>query len=310
MAVPLTACGTTDDAVSGDATTSGEKITVTDAGGSAVTIDGPAKRVVTLEWAQTEDVIALGVTPVGIADIKGFQVWDTAVDVPGDPVDVGLRAEPSIDSVADADPDLILGVEESIPADALAQMEKIAPVVLLKAADATAPLDRVRENFETTATLLGKQDAAAKVLDGLDDSIAGAKQQIAAASPAPYTFAYVYAEGSQVSFRMHADRSIPGAVAKELGLTNAFTGAGDDAWGLESYDLEALTKLPADTRFLYWADPKSDPVQDVLATNPLWSSLPFVQAGAIEEFGGGIWMYGGPKAMQQLVDAYVAVFAG
>ena len=311
LALTLSACGTTEDAAAETAAAgSGEKITVTDARGKEVTLDGPAKKVVTLEWAQTEDVIALGVDPVGIADIKGFQEWDTAVKVGGDPSDVGLRAEPSVEAVGALAPDLILGVEESIPDEALAQMEAIAPVVLVKAADATAPLDRVRQNFETTAKLLGKDQEAKKVLGDLDASLADGKAALADRETAPYVFSYIYGEGSQITFRMHADRSIPGAVAKQLGLTNAFTAPGDDAWGLQSYDVEALTTLPADTRFLYWSDDKTNPVDDVLPSNPVWTGLPFVKSGNLAEFGGGIWMYGGPKSMQQLVDAFVKEFAG
>lgn len=305
----MTACGTTDEAADEQSTSGGEPITVTDARGKEVTIQGPATRVVTLEWQQTEDVLALGVEPAGIADIKGFEAWDTAVEVSGDPVDVGLRAEPSAESIGKADPDLILGVEESIPEEALAQIEQIAPVVLLKSADANAPIEQVRENFQTTATLLGKTDEAKQILAELDETLADAKEQIAAADHAPYIFTYVYGEGNQVSFRIHATRSIPGAIAEQIGLQNAFTGPGDDAWGLETYDLEAMTTLPADTHLLYWADPESDPVQDLLATNPVWTGLPFVQAGKTTEFGHGIWMYGGPRSLQQLAEAYVKVFA-
>ncbi|MFG1491727.1 iron-siderophore ABC transporter substrate-binding protein, partial [Oceanospirillum sp. HFRX-1_2] len=32
----------------------------------------PATRVITLNWGATEEVLELGVTPVGIADIQGY----------------------------------------------------------------------------------------------------------------------------------------------------------------------------------------------------------------------------------------------
>lgn len=309
FALVLTGCGTTDDPVDEHSSTGGEQITVTDARGKEVSLDGPAERVVTLEWQQTEDVVALGLEPAGVADAEGFAAWDTAVTIPGDPVDVGLRAEPSLESVAKADPDLILGVLESIPEEALAQMEQIAPVVLLKSADASQPLELIKENFQTTAELVGKTDEAEKILGELDETIASGKEKIASAAAAPYAFAYVYGEGSQVSFKLHADGSIPGAIAKDLGLTNAFTGAGDAAWGLETYDLEAMTTLPADTHLLYWGSSQADPVKDILTTNPVWTSLPYVQSGAVTRFGDGIWMYGGPRSLQQVAEAFVKVFA-
>lgn len=308
-ALTLSACGTTDDAATDKKSSSGEKITVTDVRGKEVTINGPATRVVTLEWNQTEDVIALGVNPVGIADVKGFKVWDTAVKVKGDPVDVGKRNEPSQESVGKADPDLIIGSEESIPEDAIAAMEQIAPVVLLKGADANAPLERVRENFQTVAKLLGKDAEGEKILDELDQTLADSKTKIAAAKPLPYLFAYAYGEGSQVTFRVHAARSVPGAVAKEIGLTNAYAGPGDDAWGLESMDVEALTTLPADMEFLYWANSEEDPIKDMLPSNAVWTNLKFVKDGNVKPFGEGVWMYGGPRSLQQMAEAYVKALA-
>lgn len=154
------ACGTSEPAATESASGSAGQVSVTDGAGKTITLDQPATRVVTLEWGQTEDVVTLGVQPVGVADPKGYASWVTSAPLTGDPVDVGLRTEPSVESIAKADPDVIIGITESIPESALAQIEKIAPVVLLKGADATRPLDLMRENFTTIATLLGKTEQA------------------------------------------------------------------------------------------------------------------------------------------------------
>src|SRR4051794_29456841 len=131
----LAACGTTDaptpqqtGAQSTDTQSStqasggvaGQKISVTDSRGKTITLDKPATRVVVLEWGPTEDVLTLGVEPVGVADIKGFTSWVSAQKLTGDPIDVGMRSEPSLESIAKAAPDLILGTEGSVPDTALA----------------------------------------------------------------------------------------------------------------------------------------------------------------------------------------------
>ena len=83
--------------------------------------------------------------------------------------------------------------------------------------------------------------------------------------------------------------------------------AGDASWGLSSLDVEALTKLPADTAFWYWTtDTVADPVTPTLAKTAVWQRLPFVTAKRVEPIAGGVWLYGGPASMMQLVDAYVA----
>ena len=38
-------------------------------------LDKPAKKVVVLEWVYSEDLLALGVQPVGMADIKNYNKW-------------------------------------------------------------------------------------------------------------------------------------------------------------------------------------------------------------------------------------------
>ena len=148
LAAPvLAACGTTEAARTAAPTgsaTSGGSIRLTDSRGVTVTLAQPATKVVTLEWGPTEDVLALGVTPVAVADPTNFTAWNSAVTLPAGTPDVGLRTEPSLESIAKAEPDLILGVTGSIPEAAIAQVEKIAPVFLLQAADASRQIDLMR----------------------------------------------------------------------------------------------------------------------------------------------------------------------
>lgn len=309
LTVPiLAACGTTEAPRSaptpGASSPAAGAITATDSRGVRVTLPRAATKVVTLEWGPTEDVLALGVAPVAVADPKGFSSWVSSQTLPAGTADVGLRTEPSLESIAKAEPDLILGVTGSIPEQAIAQAEKIAPVFLLKAADASRPLDQMRENFTTTATLLGKTDAATPILSAFDAKLAQGKQRLAGVT-APYIFTYINVTGSTADLRMHSDRSLPGAVAKELGLKNAWAEPGDDAWGIGSIDLEGLTTFPADTRVLYWANSSTDPMT-ALKGNALWEGLPFVKDGHVVPAADRIWIYGGPTSLMQWVDDLVA----
>lgn len=216
----------------------------------------------------------------------------------------GTRTEPSVESVAAADPDLILGIVGSIPDGAMEQMEQIAPVVLLTGADAARPLDLMRSNITTTATLLGKRAEAEATLAELDAAIAAGRQAIEAAGKAdvPFAFSYIYQEGNGFSLRMHGPGSQPMALATELGLAPAWSEAGDPEWGLSTLDLEGLTGLPDDTLFTYWGNEGTDDPMQALAGNALWESLPFVQAGAVSEAANGIWVYGGPASSIQWVQ--------
>jgi iron complex transport system substrate-binding protein len=99
-------------------------------------------------------------------------------------------------------------------------------------------------------------------------------------------------------------------VNAELGLTDPWTLEGDEAYGLASTDVEGLTALPADTRFVYITnDTDGDPFADGLKDNAVWTSLPFVKAGDVHRLPDGIWMFGGTASMTQYVDALVSALS-
>src|SRR5690606_19007799 len=88
-------------------------ITIPHTLGQAV-LPGPALRVVALEWTYVENLLALGIQPEGVADIKGFNLW---VNVPAglcsDVGDVGMRGEPDFVPLAALQPDLIIDTQNT-----------------------------------------------------------------------------------------------------------------------------------------------------------------------------------------------------
>jgi ferric hydroxamate transport system substrate-binding protein len=308
----LAACGTTDAPADESTTTASGAgpVSITDDRGEKVELDAPAVKVVSLEWMQTEILASLGVTPVGAADVAGYTSWvGNSVPLPGDPEDVGTRGEPSVEAIASLEPDLIVGVTSSIPEGALDQFNRIAPVALFDGADAADPIGYVNDVTTAIGTLVGKDDEAAEVIDDANARIEENATAIADAGldGTPIVFASPYAEGANVTVRMHGPRSAFQAVALQMGLASATEDPGDDAYGLSYLDVEGLTALPAETRFLYWGnDDEEDTVTTVLADNPIWQSLPFVQQGHVYRAGVGIWAYGGPESLAAWSDDLVA----
>jgi iron complex transport system substrate-binding protein len=97
-----------------------------------------------------------------------------------------------------------------------------------------------------------------------------------------------------------------------VGLPNAWSSIKglkfDPAYGLGETDVEGLTKLGDDTAFWYIANKQDggDPYTSSLKKNRIWTSLPFVEEGAVHRLPDGIWMFGGPDSMMQLLDAVQA----
>lgn len=105
-ALALAACGTTEaPAQSSAPDAAGEAVTVTDARGEAVEIPAGVEDVVALEWVAVEHLQTVGITPVGVADVAGYEDWaGVGAPLEGEPADVGTRIEPSIDAIAGSRP--------------------------------------------------------------------------------------------------------------------------------------------------------------------------------------------------------------
>lgn len=307
-ALLLAACGTTEPAAD-DAKESTEAITLTDATGEKVELDGPAKKVVGTEWNVVEHLISLGVDPVGVADVKGYKTWNTAVPLKNEPKDIGTRGEPSMDTIASLGPDLIVATSDLQPA-AVEQLRKVAPVVTVKSADAADPVGRMLENLDLVAEATGTTERAATLKKDFDAKLAEGRKTLADAGldGAEIAFADGYVTSNQVSVRPYTSGSLIGGVNERLGLKNAWKQKGDEAYGLAATDVEGLTGLGA-AQFVYIGndnDPSSDPFGKELAGNSVWKSLPFVKSGDVHRLDDGIWMFGGTGSMEAYTDALVA----
>ncbi|GAA2272879.1 siderophore ABC transporter substrate-binding protein CdtB [Streptomyces atrovirens] len=306
----LAACGTTEPAADdAGAKESAQAITLTDATGAKVELDGPAKKVVGTEWNVVEHLVSLGVDPVGVADVKGYKTWDTAVPLKNEPKDIGTRGEPSMDTIASLKPDLIVATTDLQP-DAVKQLRKVAPVLEVKSADAADPIGQMLKNLDLIAEATGTTERAATLKKDFDAKLAEGQKALADAGldGAGIAFADGYVASNQVSVRPYTSGSLIGAVNERLGLKNAWKLKGDEAYGLASTDVEGLTDL-GEVHFAYIGnkdDASSDPFGKELADNSVWKSLPFVKSGDVHRLDDGIWMFGGTGSMEAYADALVA----
>ena len=307
----LAACGTTEPTVDAGteveaASTGGEAVTVTDERGE-VTLDAPAVDVVSLEWGLTENLLSLGVEPVGQADVAGYSTWATVLPLDEATQDVGFRGEPSLDAIAALDADLVVTTTD-LPEEVIAQIEETTPVLALRGSDGQDPLGYMRRTVELLGQVTGTQDRAAEALDELDAAVADGRAALeeAGVAGATVTMADGWDDNGVVSVRMFTPGSYLGGLLGELGLKNGWAGEGDPDYGLAATDVEGLTAL-GEGHFLYASNAaETDPFGESLAQNPVWQGLPPVRAGAVHRMPDGIWMFGGPASGAAFVDAVVA----
>jgi len=314
LSLLLSACGSVEEGATTTAAGSAEPetttatsgpITITDARGEELTLDAPASEVVGLEWGVIENLISLGVMPVGVADVEGYTAWVSAAQLDEGVVDVGLRGEPSIDALVALEPDLVVATTD-LPANIIEQIEGLVPVLVVRAAAAERPVDQMRDNIRLIAQAVGKEPEADALVERVDAAIAEGTQAMADAGleGQPFTLADAWMDGNNVSIRAFTAGSLMGAVAEEMGLVNAWDLEGDADYGLAITDVEGLTNL-GDVQFTYYTNAAEVDAIAELDGNPIWEGLPFVQNGNVHRLPDGIWMFGGPLSVEQFVDATV-----
>jgi ABC-type Fe3+-hydroxamate transport system substrate-binding protein len=310
----LAACGSTQPTAQaeGDEPAGGgetaQAISLTDAEGDVVELDGPAERVATLEWQQTEMVLTLGVDPVAVADPAGYTTWDSAETLPEGTEDVGTRGEVNLDALFQTDPDLVIA-EMGDPA--LEQLREYdVPVLVTQGADAADPVAQMKETFTLIAEALGKVDEAEAVLADFDQSVEDAKAAVEAAAPAVTGFVYAdaYVNGSTLAIRPFGQGSLVGELGETIGLTNAWVGEVDPAYGLGQTDVEGLSAA-GDVWFFYTGTEAST-WTSALEGNALWTNSAFVQNDRAVAFPESIWTFGGPRSAEQVLDGFVTSVGG
>ncbi|GAB3233638.1 siderophore ABC transporter substrate-binding protein CdtB [Glycomyces halotolerans] len=306
------ACGTTEEADGDDtaAEAAAGPVSVTDATGTVVELDAPATDIVTLEWAETEIAASLGVMPVGVADVAGYETWVGASMPLDDTVeDVGTRAEPSVDSIAQLAPDLI--ITEVRDETVIEQLREFATVLVTEGSSEDGNLERMERDLYLIAEMLGKTDEADALMADFEAKITEVKDAIAAAGTAdvPYLWVDGWEDGGTVAIRMFGPTSLVGNLATEVGLTNAWDGETDGQWGLGQNDLEGMAEYAeTDLRLVYNESDNSGLFAETLPENDLWSSLQFVQDGHTYKLTEGAWTFGGPASSEVLLDFFAEVY--
>ncbi len=331
LALTAAACGTTPESAAGPSATpvsqecaddttatSTGPVSLTDGAGRTVKLDKPAERVAVLEWQQTEDVLTLCLSPVAVADTKGFATYVSAETLPESVTDVGQRGEFDFDALFGADPDLIIVEAAGADDDIIARLEaRGVPVLVTVGADASGQIENMKRVFTMIAEATGRTERAEQVLGQFDQHLASAKEAVQGVelSTTDFLFFDGWIEGGNVVIRPYGKGALFTELGEQLGLTAAWTddinasygsGGVDPSYGLAQTDIEGLTAVGNATLF-YSADDTPDSYVAELGKSTIWTSLPAVQDGRAHAFPPGVWGAGGPRSNEQAIDAYVDI---
>ena len=280
-------------------------VTVSHDGGET-TLEQAPERIVALEWHLVEDLLVLGIQPTAIADVEGFKTWVTIDEELGEDVqDVGTRQEPSLEALAAAEPDLILGLDYRDIA-IYDQLNDIAPTILMSSYpqdEEVTPLENVRDRLRQEGWFLDRAEEADAAIAEMDDAIAAHAAAIedAGLSGTPFVITQAFTAENQPTFRIFSDQALVADAISATGLENVWTEDGGD-WGFTTNTIEAFIELPEDVYVFYIINDTDDIRETFLNDDPIWQSLPFVQEGRFLPLGGDTWTFGGTQSVERIVN--------
>jgi ferric hydroxamate transport system substrate-binding protein len=263
---------------------------------------GTPKRIVALEWKYAEDLLALGIQPLGVADIKGYNNWvNIAPKFAANVVDVGTRQAPNLELLTTLKPDLILAPSSRV-AQMYPRLAQIAPTLTFNAypQDGSSHLSEMVSTFRTIGAVTGRSSVGEAILSRMNAQFTQARARLVSLKLAGNSFILTQAFTSQNvgTMRLFTRNSMVSEILERMGLKNAWADK-PQQFGFTTVGLEGLTQLKPDHFFYIVQD--SDNIFAAAGVQALWQSLPFVQKNRAYPMAGNTWTFGGPLSAQTLI---------
>lgn len=273
----------------------------------AAPADAAAKRVVVLEWDGVENLAVLGVTPVGGADLAGYDHW-VPVNRPSGITDVGLRQAPSLTRIASLRPDLIVAPDYRVTSN-LDKLRDIAPVLVTHpypGGSDSAQYNAMVTDFRRVAAAVGKKAKAEQVIAGLNAANAKAKATLKAKKRAGVRLTVALPGGttSGPAVRIFARNSVPAELMRRVGLVNAWPG-GAERYGYATVGVEAFRKVQ--NGWLAFIYPKEfEPIIKRFTAQDSFTRLQMVKKKRVRTLPGDTWAFGGPLSTRLMTERITA----
>lgn len=262
---------------------------ITHANGT-VEIEKKPERVVVLDTGELDDVLSLGITPVGMVTTEGANPVPSYLEDEVDGVEaVGTINELNLEKIASLEPDLILGSQ--LRADKLYdELNSIAPTVF-----SIRPGFPWKENFRLVGEALGMEDAAAEGLEEYARAVGGVKDSV----DGDPTISLVRFMPERL--RLYANQSLIGVILHDAGLSRPENQDVDEL--AVEISPENLDQVGGDYIFYTsYGDPKATGENKAIEGSQ-WKGLGAVKAGRDFRVEDDIWFLGlGPTGASQIVE--------
>lgn len=274
----LAGCGNTSTAnqAATTSTNTANAITIQDTVGTT-TLPVPAQKVVALEWSFADDLLALGVTPVGIADDDKPEAMTKLAGKAFEYMPLGKRETPDLEKITEASPDLIIA-DSDRHTKIKDQLDQIAPTIVLNSRKGSYA--ESIDDFKVIAKAIGKEKEAEARVKQHDQIMADLKKQVEAMGSKKVLIGVARKDG----FDVHTSDSYAGQVMTEMGFQNAISNTDEPYVELS---LETLTTLDPDVIFIATDD--SEAITNKWKETPVWKNLKAAKNNQVFMVDRDIW---------------------
>ncbi|WP_414628707.1 Fe(3+) dicitrate ABC transporter substrate-binding protein [Vibrio diazotrophicus] len=253
-------------------------VTVTDSHGE-FSIQSTPQRIVALEFSFVDALVAVDVSPVGIADDNDpSRLLPAVSEKLGEWKSVGTRSQPSLEVIASLKPDLIIADVDRHSA-VYNDLTKIAPTLLLPSRRET-----YQDNLKSAAIIgkvIGKEAEMTQRLQQHTQLMQGYAKQLHGLEHQTVQFGVARENG----FYAHASESYAGGVIDTLGLSSPKGLKNENA--SRQISLEQLLAL--NPNYLIVGDYTPNSIVQQWQQQPLWNLLNAVKAKQVFHVDGNMW---------------------
>jgi len=221
-------------------------------------------KVATIDWTQTETLLALGLTPVAAAQVADYNSWVKAPVIPSNTVDLGLRTQPNLERLSELKPDRIFisPMFQSLEPQ-LSRIAAVTNLALYKKNDIS--WQALKDYTRSIAAQTETENAAERLIKQSEIKLAQLAQEVPTSTPELIMIQFMDAR----HVRVFGENSMYQVAANEIGLDSAWHNK-TNVWG---FSLVGIDKLNGIKGQIVIIDPLPAGVEQHLKNDQYWQYL-------------------------------------
>ena len=256
----------------------------------------PPVRVVVTDWTVLENILELGIVPVGAPEIDNYHRFVIHPAIPASVVDIGKRISPALSTIRELKPDVvILGTKQKDLARAFSSFTNVNYYNSFSERYRTNG-KKSRQRFLQIAEMFQKTPLARQKLAHLDQRIVELKHELQRHFPDGLPKVTTCRFGANESILVYGYNSMPHYALQLLGIEGEYDVEGS-TWGEESIRLDELASVS--DGYLICFKPQHD--QSILQLSE-WQVLPAVENSRFY-LTDAVWSYGGAMSVLYIAEA-------